>query len=55
MNMDFVIAQEDVKTNIQLVKNGKPTPWLIAAATLEIAADAALAFSAYKVFKLLKK
>ena len=49
MNMDFVIAKEDVKTNIQLVKNGKPTPWLIAAATLEIVADA------YKVFKLLKK
>ncbi len=55
MDMDIVVSQEDVRTNVQLVKNGKPTPWLIGAAALEIAADISLAYCAYKLFRLLKK
>lgn len=54
MDMDIVVAKEDVKTNVQLVKSGKPTPWLVGAAAVEIVADVAIAFCAFQLFKLLK-
>lgn len=54
MDMDFVVAQEDVKTNVQLVKGGKPTPWLVGAVALELAVDITLGYCAYKLFKLFK-
>ena len=55
MNMDIVVAQNDTKTNVQLVKNGKPTLWLVGSVALEVITDVAIAFCAYKAFRLFKK
>ena len=55
MNMDIVASKDDVKTSIQLIKNDKPTLWIIGAVALEVTADIALAMGAFKLLKLLKK
>lgn len=54
-NMEIAASKEDTKTSIQLIKNGKPTFWLIGAITFEVAADIALAAGAFKLMKLFKK
>ena len=55
MNIEIAASKEDTKTSIQLIKNGKPTFWLIGAITFEVAADIALAAGAFKLMKLFKK
>lgn len=55
MNMEIAASKEDTKTSIQLIKNGKPTFWLIGAITFEVAADIALAAGAFKLMKFFKK
>ncbi len=55
MNMDIVASKEDVRTNIRLIKEGKPTPWLIGVVVLELSFDLALAYGAYRALKLLRR
>ena len=55
MDMDIVVTKDDSKTNVQLIKNGKPTFWVFCGAALELAADISIAYGAYRLIKLIKK
>lgn len=54
--LKIVSEEEEVKTEITLVNDkNRPTPLLAALVTLEVGLDLALAYTAYRVFRFLKK